>query len=349
MPDEVTTTTETAAPAATTPETYNSNGRVDVDEAAFLTEDDPEIKKEAEPTTTTTETTTPAKAAETTTETGKTGEETTTTEAGKAAVGDPKLLAGKYNSEEELNGGLTGLGLDPTKYADTAAKEAAYTAGQAAMTRITQQATDQEKADRDAAAAAANNPAPAQNATDLAQKIIGSLDMTKINDVGELVQQLVPALIANMPTPQQQLSPEEIAAQIQPKIQEREERIKALAGLETEVPRLAMKVDEATGKPVPVDPVFRKAFAVHLMGNNYKRDAAGLKQAMTDFLGLGRSIAEAQGIQIKENAADKGSAAQPAGSGQSPANGAAKGTPEDDILGGIMGAFEDHSHKVGLS
>lgn len=274
------------------------------------------------------------------------GDEAETTDSGKSKVEDDKLLADKYHTEEELDSGLQGVGLNPGDYKTVEAKEAAYKAANAAMTRWQQQRAEQDKVERERAEEAARSNDTPKTPEELAQKIIGALDMNKITNVGELIQQLVPALVANMPQGGNQPTTEELAARLQPAIQQREERAKALATIEGEVPRLAMKVDPASGKQVPVDPAFRKAFATHLMTGNYPRTAEGLRSAMKEFLSLAESIASGKVAAAAESKENKDGAAQPDESGKGGSNGGGNKSPDDDILGGIIDAFETHDHKV---
>ncbi len=350
MPEEKTTTetTQPAAPAAETPkapETYNNEGRVETPEETFLAEDETKTElpeEEGEETTTIEETPEEKKAREDqeaadAAAAAKEEEERKnqeTTEAGKAKPGEEKLLAGKYKTKEELAAAFTELGGDPTKYDTPEKLVEAYEVRNAEFTRSRQE-TEEAKRISDAADAKARADALAveQSPEKIVEKILGGLKMDEINNVEDMVKQLVPLLVANLPKPQAALDEAALAAKLEPEIRERTQRVQALATLEAEVPRL--KTDMA----------FRKGFAAHLLAGTYERSEKGLKQAMQDFLSLARSIAGVAKDEDEKNAAAKAAAAAGTEQGATITTTPGKKTAEDDILEGIVGAYKEHDAK----
>lgn len=340
-----TPTTPTETPSTPEKPTYDANGRQEVPKDTFISEEEAQAINEGG---------TPG---ETTTPTTPGATETPTTDAGKAAIGNETLLAGKYKTPEELQKGFQELGGDPAKYKTTQALEEAYSARLAETTRARQE-SERAAAER---ARIENLPAnqpttpvdPAAEANALSEKIIGQMDMSKINNVEDMVKQFVPLLLANLPKPEAGQSMD--VAKMQGLIEQRQANMSTLADLEKEVPRLGMKDDPATGQKVPIDPVFRKGFALWLRGNNaeYQRTPEGflqpteLRRAMKDFLALGGTIADAQRALDANNAANKnGAAATPDNAGATPATPAAPGQG-DDILDGIIGAYQQKVEKTG--
>lgn len=338
MPEEA-QTTQTTQPTETTTqaaETYNeATGRTNVDDSAFLPEGENGAEGQTEVIL--------SKAGEeesqqTTTQPTEATTTTPVTETGKPAPTTETLLAGKYKTADDLKSAFVQLGGDPSKYDTTEKLVEAYQVRQQEYNRFKAEQDAREQREREQAQ---RQQQPVEKTPEqLAQEVIGKLNFGKIENVQDLVTQLLPALIGSMPKPQQ-VDPNQLFTQFEQQSKEREQKAVALAQLEKDVPRLAMKEDpENPGKMIPADPNFRKAFAGFLIAGNYPRNVIGLQTAMKDFLTVTQPGQAPQTTENKNSAAE----AQETAGQQS----TTKKNQDKDEADEIIDAFKENQAKYAM-
>jgi hypothetical protein len=162
--------------------------------------------------------------------------------------------------------------------------------------------------------------------------------LTEESTAKDLVEMLVPAIVANLPKTTQK-SPEELAREMQPILQKNTETIKTISEVEAEVPRLKIEFDGA-GNPIP-NP-FRNAFAYFVAAQKENRTFSTLKESMKSFLSISDAVVKDKVQQQTASDAGKHTAGTPpeGGEGIPPTT-----TPEEDILGGIIEAHDEYAKK----
>jgi hypothetical protein len=308
-------------------ETYNpATGLTNVDESSFEipedAEDTPENGGESTPATP------PAPDPDQPPANPDPSKPATTPEPPKPA--EPVLLAGKYSTEQELKNAFVQLGGDPNKFDTTEKLEQAYEVRQAEFTRVRQEQNEarriNEEVDKKDSQAQLLSE---ENLT----KMMEQVPWDKIGDAKQMFVEMAKVLLANVPT-NQMPSEQDLVARMTPMIQERESKLTELHDLETKVPRLKS------------DPSFRKAFAYHVQGEQQEGAYQGIGQAMKNFLKFNQGIVDEVGKSFADNAAaknDAGATTPPDGGANM--GGAPKPSEDDDILGGIVSAYNDHTNK----
>jgi hypothetical protein len=232
----------------------------------------------------------------------------------------PRVLAGKFNTEDELKKAYQNLGGNPDRFKTVEALEEAYEYRQGEYTRVQQ---ENAEAKRIADLATQDQQTAAQPTTDeQADAMLAKVDWSKVETAGDLGKQLLRLFMESMPKNTPPPDANQLVEQIMPIMQEREKRLSELHTLETKVPRLT--------KDIP----FRNAFGRHVMDEKKSGRFVDMDTAMKNFLEWGKSIvAETQQNQTQQQA-DKEAALQPTQQGQAlPGNGEQRGDEVDDIIG----------------
>lgn len=259
---------------------------------------------------------------------------------------EPKLLAGKYQNEQDLKNAFIQLGGDPEQYENTADLEHAYSVRQSEYTRTRQQMAAEKAKQTQIQQIQDSQKTPQQ----LTQEVLSQIDTSKFDqaqNAGELgkmlVESLAPALMQafeqNKP-----LTPDQMVEQISPIMQQRERAITELNTLEGEVPRLKLQYDD-NGQPQP-NP-FRDAFGVFVSGLKQSGQYVGLNQAFKDFVGNNQAAVDDAVKQRQKEQELKATqqATNPSGNAnnqiQQPVS------QDDDILSGIISAHDSQVAKFG--
>jgi len=250
------------------------------------------------------------------------------TEPAKPA--EPVLLAGKYSTEQELKNAFVQLGGDPSKFDSVEKLEQAYEVRQAEFTRVRQEQNEARRINEEVDKKEKQNEVLSEeNLNAMMEKV----PWDKITDAKQMFVEMAKVLIANLPA-NQMPSEQELVARMTPMIQEREAKLTELHDLETKVPRLKS------------DPSFRKAFAYHVKGEQDEGTYKGIGQSMKNFLKFNQGIVDEVGKSFTDNNAAKNNAgATTPPDGGANMGGAPKPSEDDDILGGIIGAYEEHTNK----
>lgn len=250
------------------------------------------------------------------------------TEPAKPA--EPVLLAGKYSTEQELKNAFVQLGGDPNKFDTVEKLEQAYEVRQAEFTRVRQEQSEAQRINAEVDKKEKQNEVLSEeNLT----KMMEQVAWDKVTDAKQMFVEMAKVLLANIPT-NQMPSEQELVARMTPMIQEREAKLTELHDLETKVPRLKS------------DPSFRKAFAYHVKGEQDEGTYQGIGQSMKNFLKFNQGIVDEVGKSFSDNNAAKNNAgATTPPDGGANMGGAPKPSEDDDILGGIIGAYEEHTNK----
>ena len=258
---------------------------------------------------------------------------------------EPKLLAGKYKTVDELRHGIEELGGDPTGITDTVALEQSYLAVQKVYNRM----TERNKKAEDIVTPEDEPAKPFELSDDIVQEMTNQLDFTDENlDMRGMAAQMfrimfgtlgknLPQMLPKQETTQQ-LTPQQMAAEVR-----RVETVNdSLGFIEAKVPRLV------------TDPNFRVQFANHLAAGKkagtypeiLTRD--NMTTAMKDFLAGAASMAEeAKRLEVTATE-DKGAAAAPDGGG-APASTEPAADPEGDILGSIMESKVSQDQRINFT
>jgi len=249
-------------------------------------------------------------------------------------VPEPKLLAGKYKDEAELRNAFIQLGGDPARYDTPAKLEEAYLVRQQEFSRSHAELAEQRRLQ---AQAQAKDEQP-QVTLDAINESLAQVDWSQVKDardVAKVVAQTVGQVLAAQ---QKQLDPNQIANQITPLVQQREQRLGELRTLEEKVPRLRKE-------PGQTNP-FRDAFGRYVAGQKSERAFQSLEQSMKDFLQFNQEIVNDLSQTYKTNEAAKNAAAATAAPDKGGvASAQTRKAPEDDILEGIVTAHKDWHGK----
>jgi hypothetical protein len=254
---------------------------------------------------------------------------------------DPnKLYAGKYKTVEELRAGIQELGGKPTSE-NPEVLEQVYLTTQQAYTAWNQR---QKKAEE-----IATPPAPADEGfkltDDLIESMVNQLDFEHIDNAKDMAKQQFQIMFKTLAEKLPNMLPKQQAPQVDVhQVAAEVDRVKtgtdALAFIEGKVPRLT------------TDSNFRDNFARYLQdgkaGGKYpaavNRDI--MLQAMKDFLGGAASIAEEAKRLQDENDAAKAAAAAAPDNNPAPASVQVTPDPDEDMLGGILGAKVERDKKL---
>lgn len=314
-----------------------ATGRVEdtsvFDEPGDILEDGASTEHNEEGTEQPTETQTPTETPKDGEEGEEKGEAKVTPEAPK--VEEPKLLAGKYKTRQDLANAFIQLGGDPANYDTDEKLVEAY--------QVRQQEYNRSRQDFDKKQEQTQVQQP--SVEEKAAKLLENLDWNKIENAKDLVQEMAKAIVSNPDLFKngENPDPEQMAAELAPRIQARERAQKELSELETEVPRL-QKVNDPQGRPLP-NP-FRDAFAVYVQGQKQMGNYTNLKDAMKSFMQANAGAVE-DGMKQKEaeNALKAGASATNAIEGASDGSVETSKSPEDDILEGILDAASSRHKK----
>lgn len=324
-------------------ETYDINGRTEVDETLF-----------DEPTETTPDNGTANEGApdQTTTQTDDdgTGTETTQDNPDAKPPGDPKQpeqqpkqqteqpkpregekWAGKYDNIEQLANAFRNLGGNPDRYKDNPnALEDAYQVWQSEFTRARQHIANQEELDQ--------IPDNNQDQEFKPDDYLKTVDWGKVQTAEDVIRLTLDA-VGHMMKGLESRIPDQtkLAETLQVNIQDREERNRALSYVEGKVPRLQ------------TDPKFRRQFAAYI------KEEGGLKKGrpyqeqmdefMKDFLSIGQAASEEYTRMNTASQQNKAAAQVPAQKTDTAVQNSTK--PEDDILGDIVNAHKETVEKFG--
>lgn len=241
----------------------------------------------------------------------------------------PRVFAGKFNSEDELKKAYQNLGGNPDRFKSVKELEEAYEFRQSEYTRYQQEQAETKRIADLAAEEQANNNQPTTD--EQADALLAKVDWTKVNDANDLGKQLLKLFMEANPRSPQQPDPAALVDQMMPIMQEREKRLGELHAIETRVPRLVK------------DKPFRDAFGRHVLDEKKTGRFVDMDTAMKNFLEWGKSIvAETQQNQQQQQH-DKEAALQPTQQGQSlPGNGEQKGDEADEIIG----AYKQRNDKL---
>lgn len=255
---------------------------------------------------------------------------------------EPKLFAGKYETEQELKNAYINLGGDPAKYDTVEKLEEAYSVRQSEFTRVRQAQADEQRQRE----IAEEELRKAKTPEEMVQGILEKIDFSKTTNAEELGKALVAAMIPALQESQKTFNPEQMVAEASAKLASRQKALDEIATIEKEVPRLVIQYDNA-GKPMP-NP-FRDAFGTFVQGLKNNGTYTGLQAAMKSFAGNTQVVVDdAIKNQNKQTEIKKiNSATTPAGSGGRNDALTHQPAPEDDILGGIVAAHNAQKAKFG--
>lgn len=246
---------------------------------------------------------------------------------------EEKLFAGKFKTEADLKAAYVNLGGDPNKYDSLEKLEEAYEVRNAEFTRSRQQTAIER--------ARIENTPEAPKVEEITDNVMKMMDFSKVTNAEDLAKQLINALVQSIPR-QDNPSEDEMTAKLLPKIQEREAKLKELSVIEERVPRLKV-VKDANGVSIP-NP-FRDAFAMYCDGLKRNGQFTNMDGAMKTFLSVGEITATAVQNQKELEDKNKKTVVTPPDAG---AGLPAKKTGDDDIVGGILEAQQEHRGKFGF-
>jgi len=310
-------------------ETYNNEGRVEVDEQMF---DEPNIDKtqtqdleEGEYLQETQGETQEDNTQQTENLEQDNQEQNNTQETSDSEV---KLYAGKFKTEQELKNAFLNLGGDPRRYeGKTQDLEHAYEVWQSEFTRSRQHLSNlRDLEEENTGQATATMP------TD--EEILSQVDWSKVETVQDMGREMVKVFKGLM----EQSRPQQIdIRQISEQIKDEQERSSALMFIEAESPRLKN------------DPEYRNLFASYINmkgglpeGSDYKQT---MQQLFRDFNKVLQVNADAQTESAKRSESVKRSNVVPKEQGDG--NLQAPKKAEDDIFDGIINAHQKTVEKFG--
>jgi len=245
------------------------------------------------------------------------------------------LLAGKYKTVEELKHGIEELGGDHTGITDTKMLEQVYKVAQASFTKWQQR---QQKAQE--LATTPKKPKGFEVTDDFVKQMVDQIDFNKVEDMRDVADAMFRIMFSTfqkslpemLPKQAPAIDPVEMAAQV--------EQVKtatdALGFIEAKVPRLV------------TDTKFRNSFATFVKegkeAGTYPKVATRetLTKAMRDFQQM---LADMAGAKLPDDTAtqEKNATVTPEAGGSSSVE--TTPDPEDDILGGILGAKTKQDQK----
>src|SRR3989339_847200 len=250
--------------------------------------------------------------------------ETTTTPSTPQQPQQDTLLAGKFKTEDDLKKAYQELGGDPSRYSDQKMLEEAYLVRQREFTQSRQFLASQGQRK-------AEQPRGTQPVLDeqRVEDAIGKIDWSKVNNAQDAVREAVRVSAQTLPR-QEQPSPEQIAEQIAPIIEDREKKLTELSSLENNVPRLKS------------DSKFRTAFAGHVNMQKMQGHFINLQESMKDFLDVAQGAVEELNRSNQQNKTAKANAQQPTETDQT--NNTEQPKDEvDEILGAYGKSKERYS------
>lgn len=236
---------------------------------------------------------------------------------------EPKLLAGKYKSREDLETAFYSLGGDPTRYKGKGDEilEEAYEVRQSEFTRSRQQVRQQEPTPEPQN----QNQTPSED--ELVTQVLNEVDFSNIKDAKDLIGASIRASIKVLSN--KIPDPDSIVARVQETNQKQDALTKLQNELEAEVPRLK------------TDPVFRDAFAGFLLIKKNRGTFSGdAKEELRQFT---RSYVSGEAPASNPTPGKDSGRGLP----QAPLNIANTSTPQGtDEVDDILGAFSDRQKRT---
>lgn len=258
----------------------------------------------------------------------------------------PKLLAGRYTNEQDLNNAMISIGIDPQNYSTPVEKEAAFMAAQRQIAFQQQQAAQQQENQQRLEQQNAQRNFPEQIKQELTNWVNGmQFQDEATRDYTRMIVDKMAEVVGRIP---QGPDVDMITRQASEAAQAEMRKSQELTDLESDLPILKMQPDPAKPGSFLPNP-HRDMFAAYIKGLQSNGQFISLKDAARQWLGMAQ--ATVQNIQTNTQKSAENKAIQQAITPQ-PGNQSVpqsrQASPEDDILNGIVNEYANDKKKYGF-